>query len=159
MQIETKQYELRQNSAVFCAAERAVSGICAGTHILTQQGDSPVESLKIGDKLVTRSGLSCIRKIERTTKRFRPIRILASSLGHCRPGCDMFTTPSALIHVRDWRAKAIYGVNAANVPAWRLVDGEFITQLPIHEMEIFDLYFDDMQILFADGIQVLSAEA
>ena len=147
-------------ASVGCAAERSISGLCAGTHVLSKQGDIPVEQLRVGTRVLSRNfGLTTLKEIKHTTRTFRPIKILASSLGHNRPGANTFIAPSSLIHIRDWRAQAIYQAQSANVPAWRLVDGEFVSYGHPQEIEVYELFFDRLHVLFADGIEVLSAEA
>ena len=84
------------------------------------------------------------------------IRIKAGSLGHTRPDRDMIVAPGARIHIRDWRAEALFGAPTATVEASRLVDGEFLARLPTRDVKVFDLVFDREHIVYADGVEVLS---
>ena len=139
------------------AAQTIESGICAGTTIMTLDGEIPVEHLSVGDSVITRdSGMSVIKAISSRDVKMQPIRIKAGSLGHTRPDRDMIVAPGARIHIRDWRAEALFGAAAATVEAIRLVDGEFLAQLPSRDVKVFDLVFDREHILYADGVEVVS---
>lgn len=134
------------------------SGVCAGTTIMTMDGEIPVEHLSVGDRIITRdSGMSVLRDIKVETIKIAPIRIKAGSLGHARPDRDMMVSPNALLYIRDWRAEALFGANAVSVEADRLVDGEYLSQCSTREMRIYTLTFDAQHILYADGIEMLSA--
>ena len=134
------------------------TGICAGTTIMTLQGEMPVEHLQPGTKVITRdSGMAVLHAVRAEVVKLQPIRIKAGSLGHTRPDRDMMVTPGTQIHIRDWRAEALYGVASANVPAHRLVDGEFLSKEATCEMTVYSLTFDRPHILYADGIEMLSA--
>ena len=142
------------------AVESIESGLSAGTTIMTLDGEIPVEHLSIGDRVITRdSGMSVIKAINTRTVKMQTIRIKAGSLGHTRPDRDMVVAPGARIHIRDWRAEALFGGATATVEAHRLVDGEFLAHQPVANVQVFDLMFDREHILYADGVEVLSASA
>lgn len=146
----------RTASAV--AVQTIESGICAGTSIMTLDGEIPVEHLSVGDRIITRdAGMSVIKAIVSRDVKMQPIRIKAGSLGHTRPDRDMIVSPGTRIHIRDWRAEALFGAAAATVEASRLVDGEFLAQLASRDVKVFDLVFDREHILYADGVEVVSA--
>lgn len=145
-------------TATAVAKKTIESGICAGTTIMTLDGEIPVEHLSVGDRIITRdSGMSVIRSINTRDVKLQPIRIKAGSLGHTRPDRDMIVAPGTRIHIRDWRAEALFGAAAATVEASRLVDGEFLAQLPSRDVKVFDLMFDREHILYADGVEIISA--
>ena len=134
------------------------TGLCAGTTVMTLEGEKRVEDLTPGARIITRDcGMSVLRDITVTTARIRPIRIKAGSLGHTRPDRDMVVTPGTQIHIRDWRAEALFGKPAATVDAARLVDGEFLAEQDAQTVLVYDLKFDRQHILYADGVEVLSA--
>lgn len=133
------------------------AGICAGTTIMTMDGEIPVEHLSVGDRIITRdSGMSVLRSVSSETVKMTPIRIKAGSLGHARPDRDMMVSPNALLYIRDWRAEALFGASAVSVEAERLVDGEYLSLCSSREMQIFTLTFDRQHILYADGVEMLS---
>ncbi len=133
------------------------TGICAGTTIMTLDGEMPVEHLTAGARVITRdSGMAILRRIDVHTTRLAPIRIKAGSLGHTRPDRDMIVAPGAQIHIRDWRAEALFGSATAIVDASRLVDGEFLAIQDSCDMTVYTLTFDRQHILYADGIEIAS---
>lgn len=140
------------------ADTQLISGVCAGTTIMTLDGEMPVEHLSAGDRVITRdSGMAILRGITAETVKVAPIRIKAGSLGHTRPDRDMIVAPGAKLHIRDWRAEALFGTPAAIVEAMRLVDGEFLAVQDLREMTVYTLTFDRQHILYADGIEMASA--
>lgn len=139
------------------AAQTIESGICAGTTIMTLDGEIPVEHLSVGDRIITRdAGMSIIKAIKSRDVKMQPIPIKAGSLGHTRPDRDMMVSPGTRVHIRDWRAEALFGAAAATVEASRLVDGEFLTQLSSRDMKVFNIIFDREHILYADGVELVS---
>lgn len=137
-----------------------ISGVCAGTTIMTLQGEMPVELLTAGMRIITRdSGMAVLRSVKMQTARVAPIRIKAGSLGHTRPDRDMMVAPGTQIHIRDWRAEALFGAPTAMIAASRLVDGEFLAIQDSRNMTVYTLTFDRQQILYADGIEMASAAA
>lgn len=146
-----------QNHATpFKAVHIADTGICAGTSIMTLDGETSVEHLQPGDRVITRDGGAAIlRKITRHKAKVRPVVIKAGSLGHTRPDRDMTVTPATHIHIRDWRAPVLFGAASANVEAYRLADGEFVAQKSWRLMEVFELGFDADHIVYAGGVEIL----
>ena len=152
MRLDTKEF-----SKDFTAVSVAQAGVCAGTAIMTLEGEMPVELLVEGTRVITRdAGMSVLRKIEKTTVKVAPIRIKAGSLGHTRPDRDMMVTPGSRLHIRDWRAEALFGAKAVAVPANRLVDGEFLAEQPAREMTVYTLRFDKEHIIYADGVELVT---
>ncbi len=138
-------------------AKANVSGLTAGTTVMTLDGERAVEHLSVGDRIITRdAGMSVLRDIRKTEVRVTPIRIKAGSLGHTRPQEDMIVGPDTLVHIRDWRAKALFGADVATVKAKRLLDGEFVAEVAQKTMTVYELIFDRQHILYADGLEVAS---
>lgn len=134
------------------------AGLISGTTIMTLEGEMPVEHLAPGDRIITRdSGMAILKQINRIETRMQAVRIKAGSLGHTRPDRDMLVAPTARIHVRDWRAEALFGAPTANVTASKLVDGEFLAHEDPRDVTVFELIFDTQHILYADGVELLSA--
>ncbi len=131
-------------------------GICAGTLIMTLDGELPVEHLTPGDRVVTRDGGVCVLKnVTARRAKVRPLVIKGGSLGHTRPGLDMVVTPATRIHIRDWRAPVLFGAESADVEASRLADGEFVAQQKWQVMQIFDLEFANDHIIYANGVEIV----
>lgn len=142
-------------AAAEVAAPTNLSGLCAGSIVLTLDGELPVEHLSIGDRIVSRtSGTAILRDILVTEVMMTPIRIKAGSLGHTRPDRDMLVSPEAQLHIRDWRAEALFGTPSAMVPARRLIDGEFVAEETTRVVTLFTLVFDRAQVIYADGMEI-----
>ncbi len=135
-----------------------ICGLVAGTRVMTMDGELPVEHLTVGDRTITRdSGVAVLRDIRVTNTVLACIRIKAGSLGHTRPDRDMLVAAGAMIHIRDWRAEALFNMPQATVPARRLVDGEYVAAQAKTKVTIYDLVFDRQHILYADGLEMASA--
>lgn len=133
------------------------TGICAGTTIMTLDGEMPIEHLSVGDRVITRdSGMSVVTGITSKTTTMQPIRIKAGSLGHTRPDRDMLVTPGVNLHIRDWRAEALFGTTSASVAAERLVDGEFLAPTEARKVTVYHIQFDREHIIYADGIEMIA---
>jgi hypothetical protein len=133
-----------------------VDAVCylRGTHILTPTGETRVETLKIGDLVVTRfGGIRPIRWIGRQTfdrdaiagdREKLPVRIRAGALGPQQPAADLYVSPghSMLIDGHLVLAKA-------------LVNGVTITQeLPAGVRDSIDYYnpeLDTHDCVIAEG--------
>ncbi|KPP87213.1 MAG: Hint domain [Rhodobacteraceae bacterium HLUCCA08] len=139
------------------AVDTRLKGLTAGTTILTLDGELPVEHLSPGDKVITRdSGVAVLRGLRMVEVHVAPIAIKAGSLGYARPDRDILVAPDTPIHIRDWRAEALFGAKAATVPAKRLVDGEFVAEVEMRRMVLWELDFDRPHIVYADGLEVAS---
>lgn len=136
-------------------ASLAMGGLPVGARILTLSGEMPVEHLMPGDRIITRDvGMAVLRNIRRRHLVTRAVKILAGSLGDTRPDCDVILPEDQHVHVRDWRARAMFNLPAALVPAAALVDGEFITALGEVEMDVITLIFDSPHVLYVDGLEL-----
>ena len=101
-----------------------IAGLATGTTVMTLDGEKPVEHLNVGDRVITRdSGMAVLREIRSEEAFVASIQIKAGSLGDTRPQDDMIVGPDTLVHIRDWRAKAMFGADVATVKAKRLIDG------------------------------------
>ena len=150
---------MQMGTKIRAAAEVAtptnLGGLCAGSTVLTLDGELPVEHLSIGDRIVSRtSGTTILRAIHVSEVMMTPIRIKAGSLGHTRPDRDMLVSPEAQLHIRDWRAEALFGTPSAMVPARRLIDGEFVAEETTRIVTLFTLVFDRPQVIYADGMEI-----
>ena len=139
-------------------ARTRTSGLAAGTIIQTLRGETAIEDLKPGDRIISRdTGTAVLREVRRETLTVEPVLIMAGSIGHTRPEQDVILPPDTPVHIRDWRAMALYGQPTANVAARRLVDGEFVIALPPREMTVYGLIFDAGHVIYATGLEVLAA--
>ena len=138
-------------------AQTRTNGLAAGTIIQTLRGEMAIEDLKPGDRIISRdTGTAVLREVRRVTLTVEPVLIMAGSIGHTRPEQDVILPPDTLVHIRDWRAMALYGQPTANVAARRLVDGEFVIALPPREMTVYSLIFDAGHVIYATGLEVFA---
>ena len=136
------------------------TGINAGAIVLTLDGELPVETLAPGDRLITRdAGMVRITALHRRRVTAPAVRLAAGSLGHTRPDRDVLLAGQQTVLIRDWRARALFGLDRALVPAQRLVDGEFITDLGPQPMMLFQILCDAPHVFYADGLEVGTADA
>lgn len=135
-----------------------VAGIAADSTILTLEGEMPVAFLSVGDRVITRDSGMAVLKAITPVKSETAYRIKASVLGHDRPQSDLLVAAGQRLLLRDWRAKALYGVAEALVPVERLADGESIARETGLATQFFALEFDAPHILYVDGVELASAE-
>ena len=130
-------------------------GIAAGTMILTLKGAIPVEFVAPGDKVITRAGARAVTAVEiAVVKNAQVIRISEGVLGKDRPEADMIVAPQQPLLLRDWRAKALSGVDQAVMRADKLVDGTYISTQTVAEARIVTLHFANPQVIFAAGLEL-----
>ncbi len=131
--------------------ELTVACYCAGTLILSEDGERPVESLAIGDQVVTVSGaLRRIRWIGRRSYSGRllarrgevqPVRIRAGALGDGLPRRDLWVSPD--------HAMLLDGLL---VPARLLVNGVSIVRDASRErVDYVHLELDQHDAILAEG--------
>ena len=82
------------------------------------------------------------------------VRIHAATLGHHRPERDVILAPDQPVVIHDWRARALYGVEAAAIPASRLADGEFIVTEVLRHVNLFTLRFAGEEVIYAEGLEI-----
>jgi hypothetical protein len=56
--------------------------------------------------------------------------------------------------IRDWRAKALFGVRMAMVPASRLADGSFIRLEHLAQQRMYHLHFANPVVIYAGGLEL-----
>jgi hypothetical protein len=130
-------------------------GLAAGTTVLTLSGAVPVEFVAPGDKMITRAGARTVTGVKiSVVKNARVVRISEGVLGKDRPEADMIVAPSQSILIRDWRAKAIAGLDQAVIAAEKLADGEYIKVEVMDEVRLVTLEFADAQVIYAAGLEL-----
>ena len=133
-----------------------------GAMILTQTGERPVETLRIGDMVVTRdNGVQPIRWIGRRTVhgkgRFAPVHVASSVLDGSRSG--LLVSPQHRLLFTGYRAELLFGSSEVLVPAVHMVDGHDVTRQRMNQVTYIHLMFDHHEIIYADGIATESFHA
>lgn len=133
-----------------------------GVRILTPQGERPVESLSVGDMVVTRdNGPRPIRWIGcRTVEgrgRFAPIAINSSVLdGARRP---LLVSPQHRFLFAGYHAQLLFGENEVLAAAKHLVDGVDVRVMERPQVTYIHLMFDRHEVIYAEGAATESFHA
>lgn len=124
---------------------------CAGTRIATPAGDTAVETLKMGDLVLTAAGearpvrwlgRSDVSALFADPLRSAPIRITAGALGMNLPARDLCVSP----------AHAIF-LNEVLVEAAALVNGTTILREPITaDFSYYHVELDNHELLISEGL-------
>ncbi|KIC30074.1 MULTISPECIES: Hint domain-containing protein [unclassified Leisingera] len=131
-----------------------------GTIVLTREGERAAEELKSGDSLITRTqGMAQVEGVRTRRAMLQAVCFAAGSLGDMRADSDLVVPWDQRILVRDWRAKAMFGQPQAVVPAYELVDGEFIRDLGLQMMDLTVLEFSRPHVIYAGGLELAAAAA
>lgn len=138
-----------------------------GTLIETDQGKVAIESLKIGNLVVTKDhGLQPVRWIGSRVlscdmlsqvEKLRPIRILRHALGANTPSSDLLVSPQHRVLVRSQIAQRMFGADEVLVAAKQLcqIDGIDIA-MDVMEVEYFHILFDRHEIVTSNGAETES---
>lgn len=136
---------------------------CAGTLIDTDQGPVAVESLKIGDLVVTRDhGLQKVRWIGRSDlsraqtavfPKILPVRIAAGAMGPNLPLRDLWLSPQHRVIVRSRIVARMTGQPEALVAIKQLCATPGITQITTPQaVSYFHLRLDRHEMVSAEGL-------
>jgi len=133
-----------------------------GTMILTEVGERPIESLKIGDRVVTRdSGLRPIRWIGRRTVpgrgRFAPVMVAPNVMDGSRTG--LLVSPQHRILFAGYQAQLLFGQDEVLVAAKHLVDDADVKVREMPEVTYIHVMFDHHEVIYAEGIATESFHA
>lgn len=137
-----------------------------GTQIMTLHGPRAIETLRPGDRIVTRDhGPQPVRWVgcsEQTTDalaadpKLRPIRIGADALGPHTPRHDLDVSPQHRILIQSRIAHRMFGPEGVLVPAVKLLALPGVTQLGTDPVSYYHLLFDAHEIIFANGCETES---
>lgn len=132
-----------------------------GTQIATPFGQSPVERLSVGDKVLTRdNGAQRIAWIGKRTlavadlkeaPELRPVTIKAGALGHGLPFRDMTLSPNHRVLIAEDGAPDSDDVTETLVSARHLVDGRGIRQSRAETVTYVHFLLDAHEVVLSDG--------
>lgn len=134
----------------------------AGARILTEHGERPIETLRPGDRVVTRdNGLQPIRWLgQRTVEargRFAPIVIDAHMLdGARRP---LIVSPQHRVLFEGYQAELLFGTPEVLITASHLVDGTDIRQIDCAAVTYIHMMLDRHEVIYAEGAATESFHA
>lgn len=132
-----------------------------GTLINTSYGLQSVESLRVGDHVITEDGPSDVLWIGRrfvsaeemrANEKLRPIRILAGALGNGLPRRDLVVSRQHRMMLRSKIAERMFGEKQVLLPAVRLtgLPGIFIDK-DAETVEYFHILLENHAIIKAEG--------
>lgn len=140
----------------------AITCFTPGTRLATQTGLKPVETIAIGDRILTRDcGFQSVRWVGhrtvacanlRSTSRALPILIRADALG---PGCperDMIVSPRHRILTTDIKHLDMTGETEALIEAAALVGQPGVMCVLPHELTYVHVLFDHHEVILSDNL-------
>ena len=129
-----------------------------GTRLLTMRGEVPVETLQVGDVMVTFLGEGATLKPVRwighrlvdcrrhpRPRNVWPVRIAAGAFGSGVPHRDLRLSPG---HAVAW--------DTVLIPAIVAVNGATVTQAPVDRVQYFHVELEAHDLLLAEGLRVES---
>ncbi|MBF9050572.1 type I secretion protein [Roseobacter sp. HKCCD9010] len=145
----------------FIEIENVIPCFTPGARIATPKGEVPVESLREGDKVITRdNGIQEIRWVgNRTLQRaelrgapyLRPILIRAGSLGDGLPERDMIVSPQHRMLVAGDATQLYFEESEVLVAAKHLVNHGSVQWLDPMRATYIHFMFDRHEVVLADG--------
>jgi len=139
---------------------RGVTGLAAGTRVLTRDGAIPVDWLMAGDRIITRdAGYATLLALEgRPATGEGLVRLARGALGRDRPDRDLLLAPDQPVFLRGATARALAGLDAVAVPVAALVDGRAIAAVAAAEgARLCTLVFAEPHVVYADGVELVAA--
>ena len=141
--------------------ENIIPCFTPGTTIATPRGEVLVETLREGDKVITRdNGIQEIRWVgERTldgrelskARHLRPIMIKAGSLGQGLPERDMLVSPNHRVLVSNDRTALYFEEREVLVAAKHLVNNSSIQALDTTGTTYIHFMFDQHEVVLSNG--------
>lgn len=134
-------------------------GFPSGTLLMTGDGAIPVEFLSPGDRIVTRdAGMMRLLDMQSGIATLPAVAVAPGALGQIERRAPVILPATQKVLLRDWRARALAGRDAALIALAALVDGEFIRALGPRRMVLHHLRFAERHIVYADGIEAAAWE-
>lgn len=134
-----------------------------GTLIATERGQRPIETLRRGDKIVTRdNGLRRIYWIGRRdlglgdlrqAERLQPVLVRAGSFGEGTPSRDMLVSPNHrfLRQTGAIPGRGSEGLEEVLIAARHMIDHQRVRPVPVLGVSYLHLLCDRHQVILANG--------
>ncbi len=133
-----------------------------GTMILTETGERPIDSLRIGDRVITRDhGPQPLRWVGRSavpgTGKFAPVRVEPQMLDGARRA--LLVSPQHRLVFGGYQSELYFGRDEVMVAATHLEDGLTVYRAPCPMVTYIHLLFDAHEVIFAEGAATESFHA
>jgi hypothetical protein len=137
----------------FDEIENVIVCFTEGTRISTPYGQRPIETLAIGDLVLTKdNGPRPIRWIGKRTVpaigKLAPIRFKAGIFDNDR---DLLVSPQHRMLCNDWRSSLMFGDSEVLATAKHLINGDTVIQETGGEVTYIHIMFDEHEIVFAEN--------
>jgi hypothetical protein len=130
-------------------------GLALGTEILTQKGARGVESLRVGDRVITRDrGFQTLRWLG-VVEVTGAVRFEAGALGAHEA---ITVAPETRVLIRNPLTRVLFGEAEVFARACDLVNGGSIRKLEAEPVQMVQLLFDTHEILRAAEMEVESLQ-
>ncbi|MEH6522759.1 Ig-like domain-containing protein [Sulfitobacter sp.] len=146
---------------VFSNIEKVVPCFTPGTLIATPKGERKVETLEVGDRIITRdNGMQVIRWIgsrdmqgEELTaqEHLRPVLIREGALGNGLPERDMMVSPQHRVLIANDKTALYFEEREVLVAAKHLTDMEGIDVVDVSHTTYIHIMFDQHEVILSDG--------
>ena len=145
----------------FSEIDRVVPCFTPGTAIATPKGEVPVETLKPGDRILTRdNGIQTIswvgtKRLDfaelKAAPQLRPIRIKAGAMGNNMPERDILVSPSHRMLIASHQAELYFGQSEILVAAQHMLamDGVGVANQPY--VTYIHIMCQNHEIVLSDG--------
>jgi len=150
---------LNDNSTLYFYEIENIICFAKGTKIATPRGARAIETLKVGDYVVTRDrGPQPIRWIQSRTvpglDHIRPVQIRKGVLDGQND--DLLVSPQHRILFQGYKAELLFGESEVLVSARHLIDGVSVRQLPVESVTYVHMLFDHHEVITAQGVHTES---
>lgn len=145
----------------FVNIENVIPCFTPGTLIATPKGEVPVESLKAGDRVITRdNGIQQIRWTGRkdmgwhdlaANPHLKPVLIRQGSLGNGLPERDMMVSPNHRVLVANDRTALYFDEHEVLVSAKHLVSSQGISAINAVGASYIHFMFDRHEVVLSNG--------
>lgn len=132
-----------------------------GVLIATAQGEKPVETLTVGDRIVTRdNGLQTLRWIGQRdlnaaalglNRHLAPVLIRAGALGHGVPEADLILSPNHRVLMANDKTQLHFNEREVLVSAKHLLKQDGVEAVQAAGVSYLHLLFDHHEVVLANG--------
>ncbi|MBV0912184.1 Hint domain-containing protein [Anianabacter salinae] len=147
-------YTLSDGTVVSFSEIENIICFTPGAGILTPHGLCAVETLRIGDLVVTRdNGVQPIRWVGSRTvpgvDAFAPVRVAAHVMDGAR--APLLVSPQHRLLFTGYKAELLFGCDEVLVAARHLIDGRDVVAVPQAQVTYIHVMFDRHEVIYADG--------